>query len=243
MSVIAMVPARAGSTRLKLKNMALLGGRPLISYAIDAAKESKAFDRVIVNSDHPAFESVAEQYGAEFYLRPEPLGSSSARSDEVLEDFIKKHPAEYVAWVNPTSPLQAAEEIAAVVKHFIDQKLDSLVTVKDESVHCVMDGKPLNFDPDALFARTQDLTPIQRFVYSVMMWRTKTFLKVYEERGHALLAGKLGYFSVSKLSAILIKTPEDLMIAEQFLQVIRGTKSTKVQYDPAGEGLVKGAIQ
>src|SRR3989304_395347 len=69
-NIIAMVPARIGSTRLKMKNLALINGKPLISYAIDAAKASGVFSRVVVNSDNEIFAGVAERYGADFYLRP-----------------------------------------------------------------------------------------------------------------------------------------------------------------------------
>ena len=48
MHITAMIPARMGSERLKQKNLALLDGKPLISYAINAANESQAFDQVVV---------------------------------------------------------------------------------------------------------------------------------------------------------------------------------------------------
>ena len=51
MAVIAMIPGRIGSTRLPMKNLALLGGRPLLSYAVRAAKAAGVFDRIIVNGD------------------------------------------------------------------------------------------------------------------------------------------------------------------------------------------------
>ena len=63
----------------------------MIAYAIVAALSSKVFDRVIVNSDSDVFRSIAEEYGAEFYLRPEHLGGSSVKSDDVVKDFIDKY--------------------------------------------------------------------------------------------------------------------------------------------------------
>ena len=50
-----MIPARFSSVRLKLKNMALINSKPMISYSILAAKESGIFDKVFVNSDHEIF--------------------------------------------------------------------------------------------------------------------------------------------------------------------------------------------
>lgn len=231
MTTIAMIPGRIGSTRLKMKNLALLGGRPLMSYAIEAAKAAKVFDRIIVNADHEIFEAIATQYGAEFYLRPAALGSSTTKSDEVIHDFMARYPADIVAWVNPTSPLQTGEEIRAVVEHFRAQRLDSLITVEERFVHALVNGAPVNFSPDELFAQTQDLSPVQLCVYSVMMWRTATFMRTFEQRGVALLCGTFSVFPVSKRTGILIKTPEDLQIAEALLQAQPGQGAVDVHYD------------
>lgn len=219
MNVVAMIPGRMGSERLAMKNLALLNGKPLIYYALMAAKSSGVFDRVILNSDGEVFRNIAEECEVEFYLRPRALGSSETKSDEVVYDFMEKHPSDMVAWVNPTSPLQTGSEVKDVVGYFIEQELDSLITVENKQVHCVYQGEPLNFSVEGLFAKTQDLVPVQPFVYSVMMWRTETFMKNYDQDGHALLSGKLGYFPVSKESGVIIKTDVDLMIAESILKV------------------------
>ena len=50
-NIIAMIPARMGSTRLTMKNLALLNGKPLIYYAINAAKDSEVFKRIVINSE------------------------------------------------------------------------------------------------------------------------------------------------------------------------------------------------
>lgn len=212
--VVAMIPARAGSERLPVKNLALLRGKPVIAYAIEAAREADVFQRVVVNSEDPRFGVIANRYEAEFYRRPARLATSAARSDEVVYDFLQHHPCDVLAWVNPIAPLQMGAEIREVVRYFIEKRLDSLVTVKDEQVHCVHRGKPINFSRRGRFARTQDLAPVQVFVYSVMMWRATTFIQHFERHGYALLCGRVGYYPVGKLSTIIIKREEDLALAE-----------------------------
>lgn len=231
MQVIAMIPARMGSERLKMKNLALLNGKPLISYAIEAAKQSGVFQQIVLNSDGDIFQKVAERYGVGFYRRPDQLGSSETKSDDVVYDFMQKHPADIITWVNPISPLQTGDEIKNVINHFIDQKLDSLITVKNEQVHCVYQDNPVNFSLEGLFAKTQDLIPLQPFVYSVMMWRTESFIETYEKQGYALMCGKLGYFPVSNLSSIIIKRDEDLLMAESVLKATTGTGKIEIKYD------------
>jgi len=228
---IAMIPARIGSTRLKLKNLALVNGKPLIYYAIRAAQDSGMFDNVILNSDHRIFEEIAARYDAEFYQRPPELGSSTTKSDDVVMDFINNYPCDIVAWVNPTSPLQTAEEIHAVVSYFLKNEIDTLITVKDEQVHCILKGQPVNFELEKRFAQTQDLDPVQPFVYSVMMWRAQTFIHKFKEKGYAFFCGKIGYYPVSKLSTVIIKRKEDLMLADYIVRLIEGQDTYQVKYD------------
>ena len=104
--VIAMIPARIGSSRLAMKNLALLDGKPLIYYAIQTAKQSGVFEEVVVNSDSRVFEKIAIRYGVDFYFRPEQLGSSEAKSDSVVYDFMQHYPADVLVWVNSIAPLQ-----------------------------------------------------------------------------------------------------------------------------------------
>lgn len=232
---VAMVPARIGSTRLRMKNLALINGKPMIAYAIEAALSSGVFSRVVLNADHDIFAEIAHRYSVEFYRRPDRLGSSITKSDDVVADFMEKHPSQAVAWVNPTSPLQSGNEVARVVGHFFDEHLDSLITVRDEQVHSNYDRAPLNYTLDGQFAQTQDLIPVQLFVYSVMMWRCKPFMAQYAKDGYALFCGKTGFYPVGKLSSVIIKRQEDLMLADQILRTLDAGQSVQITYDPIVE--------
>ena len=235
LNIIAMVPARIGSTRLKMKNLALLNGKPLISYAIEAAKVSGVFSKVIINSDNIIFSEIAKRHGVGFYLRPDKLGSSTTKSDNVVYDFMIKHPSDIIAWVNPTSPLQTGDEIREVINYFVKENLDTVITVKNEQVHCIFEGRPVNFNTAEIFAQTQDLKPVQPFVYSIMMWRNKTFMDTFERQGYALFCGKIGYYPVSKETSIIIKTKEDIMLADYVMQ----PKSSLVEYEVKYDDIIK----
>jgi len=231
MKIVAMIPARMGSTRLQKKNLALLDGQPLIAYAIQAAKESGVFDRTVINSEDVVFEKIASRYGVEFYKRPVQYATSDAKSDDVVYDFMNSNAGDILVWVNSIAPLQPAEEIKEVVTNFIQEKYDTLITVKNEQVHCLFDQKPLNYQEGEKFAKTQDLKPVQSFVYSLMMWRYKSFMDAYQSNGIALLSGKVGYYPVSKLSSIIIKTEKDLEFAHYILKGLSVNQGFKVQYD------------
>ena len=233
--IIAMIPARMGSTRLAKKNLALLDGKPLIYYSVEAAKKSGVFERIVINSESTVFDTIAKRYDVQFYQRPEEYATSQAKSDDVIYDFMKNNPADILVWVNPIAPLQPAEEIKDVVNYFIENKFDSLITVKNEQVHCLYDGKPLNYDEGEKFARTQDLKAVQPFVYSLMMWRYESFLGAYEKNNYALLSGKIGYFPVSKLSSVIIKTEQDLKLTQYILTGLSKNKDSVVEYDQVAE--------
>jgi len=237
LSVYAMIPARFGSTRLKLKNLALINTQPMISYSINAAKKSGVFDKIVVNSDHNIFAKIAKRYGVEFYLRPKNIGSSSAKSDSVVYDYIKKHPnADIVVWVNPIAPLQTSTDIKSTVDYFINENLDSLITVEEHQVHSMYKNKPINFQKDEEFAQTQDIDPVLTFSYTIMMWKAKTFRKEYESKGFAMFCGNFGVKNIGKLSSIIVKTEEDLMIVDGFL---RGSEvRKKLCYDPLVEKFI-----
>ena len=213
-----MIPARMGSNRLKMKNLALINKKPMISYAIEAAKASGVFNQISINSESDKFENISKEYDINFYRRSVELSSSTTKSDDVIYDFMKNTSGDITVWVNSTSPLQTGEEIKDITHYFIKNHLDTLITIRNEQVHCVFDGKPLNFNVEEEFAQTQDLKTVGRFVYSIMMWKNEIFMKKYEEKGHALFCGKVGYYPVSKETSLIVKFEEDLSLIEAIIQ-------------------------
>jgi len=231
--IYAMIPARYGSTRLKMKNLALINGKPMISYAIQASKSSGVFDRVIVNSENKIFEKISQRYGCDFYLRPTSLGSSQAKSDSVIYDFMRNYNmADIVAWINPIAPFQTQDEISEVINFFLKNNLDSLITVENKQVHCLFKGIPVNYDKEDLFAQTQDLEPVQPFVYSIMMWKTEVFMRNFAKKGHALFCGNFNVFPVRKRTELIIKTQEDLLFADLLMRTLENSNDDlSLKYD------------
>ena len=62
-TVLGVVTARAGSKGLPGKNTRPLAGKPLIAYTIDAARESRAFDRLVLSSDDEQAMTIAAAHG------------------------------------------------------------------------------------------------------------------------------------------------------------------------------------
>ena len=76
----------------------------------------------------------------------------------------------------------------------------------------------MNYNQNQQFERTQDLIPIEAFCYSLMMWNTTSFLKKFKQNGHALFCGKFKTYRVNKLSAVIIKDQNDLMLADYLMK-------------------------
>lgn len=82
---IAVIPARGGSKRIPRKNIKEFFGKPMIAWSIEAAKESKLFDHIIVSTDDAEIAEVARQWGAEVpFMRPAELADDYAGTTEVI---------------------------------------------------------------------------------------------------------------------------------------------------------------
>ena len=123
-SVIALVPARAGSKRVQNKNIRVLGAHPLIAYTIAAARRSGVFAAVVASTDSPLIAEVASHYGAEVpFMRPATMASESSPDIEWLEYTIaelRRRGRAYDAFsiLRPTSPFRKPETIRRAWKQF-----------------------------------------------------------------------------------------------------------------------------
>jgi len=133
----ALIPARAGSKRIRDKNIALLAGHPLIAYTIAAARASGVCHSVIVSTDCERYAEIARHYGAEVpFLRPAPLaGDASPDIDWIRHalDWLSGHkrPHECFSILRPTSPCRKPETIARAWAQFLAQPgIDSLRAVE-----------------------------------------------------------------------------------------------------------------
>jgi CMP-N-acetylneuraminic acid synthetase len=142
--VIAIIPARGGSKGLPGKNIKLLGGKPLIAWSIQRALESKYIDEVLVSTDSEEIARIALDHGAKVpFLRPAHLATDTASSvDTVLHaldfyrDNLDRH-FDYVALIEPTSPLREPEDLDAMFEllNRQDADLDAVVSVGEVHEH------------------------------------------------------------------------------------------------------------
>jgi len=121
-SATAIIPARSGSKSIRDKNLALIGGHPLIAYSIAAAKMSTIIGRTIVSTDSIDYARISEKYGAEVpFLRPAELSSDISNDREfmvhAMASLREDNGAidEYWVHLRPTTPLRDPLHIDAAL--------------------------------------------------------------------------------------------------------------------------------
>jgi CMP-N,N'-diacetyllegionaminic acid synthase len=136
-SIVALIPARAGSKRVPHKNIRLLGGHPLIAYTIAAAIDSGIFSAVVVSTDSQETADIALHYGAEVpFLRPPEYAGDTSPDVEWVEYTLQRLGAEgrqfdCFSLLRPTSPFRKPETIQRAWAEFLDQSgVDSLRAVE-----------------------------------------------------------------------------------------------------------------
>ncbi|QOJ13969.1 MAG: acylneuraminate cytidylyltransferase family protein [Planctomycetia bacterium] len=135
MTFVGIIPARSGSRRIVNKNLAPLGGRPLISYTCRSALESGALDAVYVNTDCPRIAAVAAEYGVSCpVLRPARLAADNTPTRDANR-FLLEHllalGERYDAMVvlQPTSPLRSAADIRGALELWRRHPAGAVATV------------------------------------------------------------------------------------------------------------------
>ena len=132
-SAIAFVPARAGSERVKGKNVRRLAGHPLIAYAIATARSSGVFDRVVCSTDSEEIAEIARWYEADVpFLRPPEYATSTSPDIEWLSYTLHELPERYdlFALVRATNPFRGPD----VVRRGLEQLL---ATPEADSIRAV----------------------------------------------------------------------------------------------------------
>lgn len=138
MEVLAIIPARGGSKRVKDKNIYPLAGKPLIAYSIEQALNSALVTRVVVSTDNAKIKEASLAAGAEVIDRPEELATDTAPTLGVLQhalNYLKEkedYVPDYVVLLQPTCPLRIAADIDAGVKLLRDNTdTDTAVSVRE----------------------------------------------------------------------------------------------------------------
>ena len=222
MKRIAIIPARSGSKGLKDKNIIDLCGKPLIAYSIEAALNTKLFDKVIVSTDSDTYAEISRRYGAEVFMRGENLSNDNATTYMVIEDILMNKLQEsydYFVLLQPTSPLRNAEHIKEAIEKFEKKydQFDFLVSVK-EAEHAKVLVNPIDEDESLKYFDT-DFSNYRRQGYKDYSPNGAIFIakpECYLHQKHFFGSKSLSYIMTAE-DSIDIDGPLDLALAKVIL--------------------------
>jgi CMP-N,N'-diacetyllegionaminic acid synthase len=222
--VIAVVPARGGSKSVPGKNIRPLGGKPLLSWSIDVARQVPEIDRIIVSTDDKQIASVGRSSGAEIYARPTHLATDEALVIDALKDLLETLHAEgeepeWVVLLEATCPLRTAEDVRTCLNLIAEGTYDSVATFKEAELNPhrawrLVEGAPEVFIPGAVpWLPRQKLPKAYQLNGAVYVFRAR----LLAEETKSLLVGRLGAVLMPRDRSQDIDDSVDFMIVEALL--------------------------
>ncbi|MFF3361397.1 cytidylyltransferase domain-containing protein [Streptomyces misionensis] len=133
--VLAVIPARGGSKGVPAKNLAPVGGVPLVARAVRECRATRLVTGVVVSTDDQAIAAAARAAGAEVVLRPAAIAGDTATSEAAVLHAMDAHEAlhgavvDTVLLVQCTSPFLVREDIDGVAGAVVEDGADTAVTV------------------------------------------------------------------------------------------------------------------
>ncbi|CAM5693147.1 N-acylneuraminate cytidylyltransferase [Streptomyces aurantiogriseus] len=133
--VLAVIPARGGSKGVPAKNLAPVGGLPLVARAVRECRATRLVTDVVVSTDDQAIAAAAREAGAEVVLRPAAIAGDTATSEAAVLHAMDTHEAlhgtavDVVLLVQCTSPFIVREDIDGVAAAVAENGADTAVTV------------------------------------------------------------------------------------------------------------------
>jgi CMP-N-acetylneuraminic acid synthetase len=236
--VLAIVPARGGSKGIPKKNLALLNGKPLIQYTIDAAKNSRLISSLILSSDDDEIIAYCKNQDIKVpFVRPKHLAKDDTPMIDVIRHAVSSlvkidnYRPDYIILLQPTSPLRKS-------KH-IDESLDRLINSKADSIVSIVDV-PHNFNPYSVMRiNGKYLKPFLQLRERDNLRQRKP--RFYARNGPAILAftynciidknsmygdRTIPYF-MNRIESVDIDDDFDLKIAEYIMKTKININSTK----------------
>ena len=166
---IAVIPARGGSKRIPRKNIKDFCGKPMIAWAIHAAKESDLFDHIIVSTDDEEIARKANECGAEVpFVRPMELANDMAPTVPVIAHAVKTcadlgWPSDYACCIYPCAPFIQKDDLVKALDLALEKDVDFVYPVTEyahpvqRAMRRLPSGQMQLFAPENEMTRTQDL--------------------------------------------------------------------------------------
>lgn len=234
-SVLGLIPARAGSKGVPGKNIAPLAGIPLIAHTIRAAKGSRLLTDIMVSTDGEEIAEVCRKEGVDVpWLRPAELAGDLSKAQDVALHALNHTPGgksyDYLMLLQPTAPFRSSEDIDESIRIAVRYRADSVVSfVFEETRHPYYmytyegekEGRPASVRP---FAQYEVGLPRQKFPPCVYRNGAIYLVKCdYLLRHQSFVSPNLIPYLMPPERSVNIDAREDLDYAEYVLSRKRNT--------------------
>ena len=221
--IVALLPMKANSVRVKGKNFRDFCGKPLFRWILDTLLQVEEIDQIIINTDarHILAENgLVDTDRITIRDRKPEICGDHVSMNLVLADDVVNVPADLYLMTHTTNPLMSADTIRKAIVALIDAKAagtaDSLFTVdKVQTRFYRADCSPVNHDPDNLIP-TQNLEPWFEENSNLYLFTADSFAKTKARIGKQPMMYEGPYFE-----SIDIDTPADwdfAVVAARFMQ-------------------------
>lgn len=234
MRILGVITARGGSKSVPRKNIKELGGKPLLAWTSEAAKQSAVLDRLILTTDDEEIAEVGEKWGVEVpFMRPAELAEDATPTLPVLQHAVKwlqdneQHSPDAVMLLQPTAPLRQASHIREAVKIFEESGADSLVSVVEIPGHHspywaeVIDedgwGRLFTGDPIRKRITRRQNFPKKTYTHNGAIYLFKTGL-LFDPVDPNFYGDKVKLYPMEEKFSVNIDGPEDWELAERAIK-------------------------
>ncbi len=218
--ILVIIPARAGSKRIKNKNIRKINGKPLIYWTIKYAKKNVKNDDIVVSSDSKIIHKISADEKIKFLKRPKNISGDNAKVYFAIVHVLKKIDSlkkyKYIALLQPTSPLRPKNMIFNAIKILEKNKsFQNLIHLektnyKIGSISKKNEWKPL-YNP---VLRGQDITNQFRPSGCLFLYSRKNF----ENYKNFLKRKNYGFIQNEKKETVNIDNEEDFIKLKFLLQ-------------------------
>lgn len=222
MRKIGFIPVRCGSKSIPLKNIKLLGGKPLVYWVTLALTGSKHIDEVIIATDCRQIIDAINQFKLpkiKIYERKSENASDTSTTESVLLEYIDQRidlkKEDIFCLAQATSPFTQSEQIDAAFDLYINRGYDSMLSVvRTKRFFWSENGLPLNYDYHQR-PRRQEFKGMLMENGAFYLNRIKD---IVQEKNR--LSGNIGLFEMPDYTALELDEPDDWSIAELFIKRI-----------------------
>lgn len=227
MRVLGIIPARGGSKGIAGKNIKLLGGRPLLQYSFEAAKDSGLLTRCILSSDSEKIIEKGRKLGLEApFIRPAELARDDTPSIAVIEHALrfleeKGENFEAICLLQPTTPFRSPRLIDRAIEKFMAQEVDSLISVREVpheyNPHWVFEEKDgslaIATGEKEIISRRQELPKAYHRDGAIYLTKTEVI-----QKRNSLYGDRIGFIENEDPNYVNLDTHADWKRAEELLK-------------------------